>query len=195
MSLIPDDELTLLWRGAASSQPDPGEIARLAGRATLKRFDRAIFWRNFREYAAGLATLLVFAWLILTDTARKLGMLEFVYGGALGVVFVLAYLWWQHRSLTPLDPSTDARTYQAAMLARIDKQIRLLRSVRYWYLLPLYVPGLWVIKQVWKKDPFFAVICLAIYTGAYVLVGWLNEVWAVRRLRRERSRIEGLYAE
>jgi hypothetical protein len=161
----------------------------------LKRFDGAIFWRNFREYAAGFAILLVFAWLILTDTARKLGMLEFVYGGALGVVFVLAYLWWQHRSLTPVDPSADARAYQAAMLARIDKQIRLCGRARYWHLLPFYIPGLWAIKQVSKKDPLFAMIGLAIYTGVYVVVGWLNEVWAVRKLRMERSRIEGLYAE
>jgi 4-hydroxybenzoate polyprenyltransferase len=113
----------------------------------------------------------------------------------LGVGFVLAYLWWRHRDLRPLDPSADARVYQAAMLARIDKQIRLLGSVRYWYLLPLYIPGLWVIKQTWKQDPIRAVLNLGIYTGVFAFVGWLNERWGVRRLQAQRAKIQGLYEE
>jgi predicted negative regulator of RcsB-dependent stress response len=133
--------------------------------------------------------------MIGTGKARALGMLEFVYGGALGVGFVLAYLWWQHRDLAPLDPSSDARAYQAAMLARIDKQIRLLSRIRYWYLLPLYIPGLWVIKQMWKKNPMMALVSLVVYTGVYALVGWLNESWGVRKLQAERARIAGLYEE
>jgi hypothetical protein len=195
MNPMKDDELMLLWRQGTSAEPIPAEISRLAGRASIRQFDRVIFWRNFREYAAGLMLFAFFGWLLVTGKARALGMLQFVYGGALGVGFVLAYLWWRHRDLTPLDPSAGARVYQAAMLARIDKQIRLLGSVRYWYLLPLYIPGLWVIKQTWKRDPIRAVLGLGIYTGVFVFVGWLNERWGVRRLQAQRAKIQGLYEE
>jgi hypothetical protein len=190
-----DDELTLLWRNGTSAEPVPEEIARLAGRASIRRFDRRIFWRNFREYAAGMVLFVFFVWQLVTGQARARGMLEYIYGGALGVGFVLAYLWWQHRSLSPLDPSADGRAYHAAMLARIDKQIRLLGSVRYWYLLPLYIPGLWVVKQTWKRDPISAMVFLGIYTAVFVFVGWLNERWGVRKLRAARAKIQELYEE
>jgi hypothetical protein len=62
-------------------------------------------------------------------------------------------------------------------------------------LLPLYIPGLLVIKQMWKKNPMMALVSLVVYTGVYALVGWLNESWGVRKLQAERARIAGLYEE
>ena len=118
MSQMQNEELMLLWKQGTSGEPVPEEIARLAGRASMRRFDRVIFWRNFREYAAGLFIFVSFGWLLASGVARALGLIPYVFGGAVGVEFVLVYLWWQHRELTPLDPSADARAYQAAMLAR-----------------------------------------------------------------------------
>jgi hypothetical protein len=46
-------------------------------------------------------------------------MLEYIYGGALGVGFVLASFWWQHRSLSPLDPSADG-SYDSAYAGTAD---------------------------------------------------------------------------
>jgi hypothetical protein len=188
-----DDELILLWRQGTSAEPDPERIARLAGRASIRRFDRAIFWRNFSEYVAGVVMFPFLVWMIVTDVVG----IGRVYGvtALVGIVFVLGYLWWQNRALTPLDPSSDARAYQAAMLTRIDRQILLLGRIRYWYLMPLYAPGLWVVGAVWKKSPVGAVVVLVIYTGVFVFIGWLNESWGVRKLRGEREKIEALYQE
>src|SRR5262249_16035255 len=150
MNSIQDDDLTLLWRQGASTEPDPGEIARLAGRASVSRFDRASHRRNLSEYAAGLALLFLFGWGLIAGNDPALDPAIDVIG-IVCVAFVMAYLWWNHRHLTPLEPAADARAYQAAMLTRIDNQIRLLRSVRYWYALPLSIPGLWMASQIVRR--------------------------------------------
>lgn len=188
MSSMNDDELTLLWRQGTSAEPDPDEIARLAGRASMRRFDRRIFWRNLLEYAAGLFLLVTFARAIVIGDDRPLSLLAFVCIG-----FVMVYLWLQHRGLTPLDPSADARAYQAAMLARIDKQIRLLGTYRYWYLLPIYIIFLWWFGSIVRDHPLLAVLQLAVNTAVCVGAAWLNERWGVRKLRAERAKVEGLY--
>jgi hypothetical protein len=110
-------------------------------------------------------------------------------------LFVVSYLWWQHRRLTPLDPSADGRAYQAALLDRIDGQIRLLKNIRYWYLLPLYLPVAWTVAATWRRNPVAAVVGWALMTAVYILVAWLCERVAVRRLTFERDTVASLYTE
>ena len=117
--------------------PDPERLASQLARLALRRFDSHILWRNFREYAAALAVVGFGVWRFLAgDDRLQVGAIVF------GAAFVAGYLWFQHRRLPRLDPAATAHDYQAALLARIDRQIALLGSVRYWYLLPLYVPVL-----------------------------------------------------
>jgi hypothetical protein len=134
--------------------------------------------------------MLFFAWLVYIGDEPIKHTVAFVC-----VAFVLGYLRWQHRGLAPLDPAADARTYQAAMLDRIDRQMRLLGTVRYWYLLPLYVPGLWTVAVTWKRSPVAAVFGWIIITGVFVFIGWLNEYAGIKFLKAERAKIEALYRE
>jgi hypothetical protein len=181
-----DDELMLLWRQGVSAEPRAEEIERLAGRASVRRFDRMIFLRNSREYAAGIVGAIFFGWLITKGDKpydRVQGLTGFLCVGA-----SLGYLWWQHRDLIPLDTSADGRTYRAAMLGRIDKQIRLLATVRYWGL-PVY---LWLFAS---GIVYGGLLDLAALTALYMVIVWLNEKWAVRWLRAERAKIEALYEQ
>ena len=114
---------------------------------------------------------------------------------AAGGLFVGAYLWWQHRGLAPLDPAADARSYQAALLMRIEHQIRLLSRVRYWYLLPLYLPAFLTFAAIWPRSRITAVLSFVIVTTVFAAIGWLNERVAVPLLRKERARVESLYEE
>ncbi len=184
------DELMLLWQQGPSTGPDPEEVARLAGKATMKRFDNAIFKRNFAEYAAAFVLLVVFGWQAARGNHRFQNSVGF-----LCVAFVAAYLWWQHRRTPPLDVTADARSYQTAMLNRIDQQIRLLNTARYWYLLPLYIPPVWTTIATWQNSKAAAILMLAAVTAAYWLILRLNENFALPRLRAERTRIEALYKE
>jgi len=192
MSSMHDDELMLIWQQSASTIPDPSEIARLAGAASVKRFDRAVFWRNSLQYLAGLALCPIFIWQILT---RPLIGTVWNLVALVCVIFVLVYIRRQHRDIKPLDPCADARSYQAAMLERIDKQIRLFDSSRYWYLGPICMPFFSGVMNgdigTLRSDLLSCYLIVGIFTGA----AWSSERWGVQRLKAEREIVEGLYEE
>ncbi len=185
-----EDDLVRLWQESALAMPDPERLARRVGRLALTRFDRAVFRRNLREYAGFLALFLICAWQWVAGGDRIYGAMATAAG-----LFVVGYLWWQHRQIPPLDPSADARTFHTALLAHIDHQIRLLGSVRYWYLLPLYLPVFRVVAIAWKRRPEGALVFWAVVTGVFILVGWLNERLAVTFLRKQRAQVEAVYQE
>jgi hypothetical protein len=159
-------------------------------------FDRRIFWRNLIEYAAGVVVL-----------ARS--GLEFAAGERHWTVpltsvvitfFVLGYLWQKHRKERPVDPDANAAEYRAALLARIDEQIALTASVRYWYVLPVwiffvivFVTGAARAADATRVAQFGMEFLLA--TVVAVVVVWLNERYGMRGLKNTRQRVENLNTE
>jgi len=101
----------------------------------------------------------------------------------------MVYLWWKHRGLQPLDPAADMASYRAALLGRYDQQIALMRTVPYWYLLPLFLPGLWTGVMTWPRSPGAAVVSLVVLVSAFAFVGWLNVRVAVRTVRKTREQV------
>jgi hypothetical protein len=186
-----NDELMELWQQGTSREPDPREVARLAARATTTRFDRGVFRRNLREYAGGALLMGIYGW----QAVRGNHAVQYSIGFA-AVGFVMIWLWWKHRGIQPLDPSADARTYRAAMLLRIDQQIRLLRTVRYWYLAPLFIPVFLQMAQLFGKGRrMTAILGLAGSAAVFWLAALLNEKLALPGLVAQRKRIESLYDE
>jgi hypothetical protein len=183
------DELMELWQEGASSEPDAGTVARLAALATTRRFDRAIFWRNLREYLAGLVLMGVFGTLAVAGESPLRNGVNFVC-----VSFVMGFLWWRHRDVPRPDPAADARAFQAVMLERVDRQLQLLRTVRYWYLLPLYIPCVLQAVEAGQRGHWGAAVAMMIVvTALYAFLARLNERQAVDVLLEERARIEALY--
>jgi hypothetical protein len=183
----PDDEWMRTWQGHMASDEAPERVARTI-MAQVWRFDHTLFWRNAREYAAGIVLLVVFlGQLVMGDD--RIGALVGI--GSVG--FVLGYLWWKHRGLQPLDPAADVTAYRAALLARIDDQIRLLRSVTYWYLLPLFLPSLWQAVHVWDRSPWAAAVSLVVVVAVFVFVRWLNVTAGVGVLLATRANVESMF--
>ena len=203
MNPMQDDELILLWQQGMAAEPDPAEIARLAGRASMKRFDRIISRRNFREYAGGAALLILFAWNFFRGDDRTLQVMAFIT-----IVVYVAIIWWYSRGRASLDPSSNARAYQAAMLLRIDRQIRLLSKVR-WFGIPVALLNAWLIFNApWRllhdataTRLIFVIATLAgsvaVQAAIFIWIVWLNERsrWGIPWLREARSRMERLYGE
>lgn len=187
-TLPPNEDWARIWQSHASEQ-DSERVAR-AIMARAWRFDQTVFWRNAREYAAGIVLLVLFLGQLVMGYDR-MGALVGI--GAVG--FVMAYLWWKHRGLQPLDPAADVVAYRTALLARVDDQIRLLRSVTYWYLLPLFLPTLWQAVGVWNKSPLAAIISLAVVAAIFAFVRWLNVNAAVHALLATRSNVESMFRE
>jgi hypothetical protein len=183
------DELQRLWQQDPSAEGDAERAAREV-MARVWRFDQQILWRNFREYAAGLILMVVFAAQIVLNHDR--------IGGAIGLAcvgFVMMFLWWKHRHLQALDPAADLSVYRRALIQRFDDQIRLLRSVPYWYLLPLFGPGLWNAISQWDRVGLMVLAPLVVLTAVYGFIGWLNVKITVPRLRAARDHIAVMAAE
>jgi hypothetical protein len=185
-----DDDLMLLWQQGVSEAPEPAEVARLAARASMRRFDRVVSRRNVVESLAAAVVLAWFGWNIAIGEHRLANAVSF---GC--VAFVVGYLWWYHRGARVPDAAADAAAFHAALLARLDRQIALLRTVRYWYLLPLFVPPVLTALAIWEKSRPAAVVFLVFVGALYVGLGVLNERVAVNRLLDERARLEALYRE
>ncbi len=188
-SEFPADDLVRLWQESVVPSPDPARLTNQLARMALGRFDRVVFWRNAREYAAVVAVMAFAVWRWTAgDGHLQTGAM------ILATAFVAGYLWRQHRRLPSLDPGEPASAYQAALLARIDRQIALLSSVRYWYLLPLYLPVVVQAAQLWRlHQRMAAVAMLTVVAALYAGVAYVNERLAVDVLRRQRARVAALY--
>lgn len=189
MNADQDKELMKMWQ--ENLLPAPMDAQQLAKIITerAKRFDRKIFWRNMREYVAGAGLIAWFLWLSRNPGARYLWV-----AGMVAVAFVMIYLWRSHRKQQPVDASADVRSYQAALLERYDRQIVLLRRVKYWYVAPLYAWMMLVLFTVPSthsgKLPYFIA-----FTAFAAFVIWLNESYGVRKLRKAREKAESLMGE
>ncbi len=181
-----DEDWAGLWQGHVAPGEDPERIARRI-MAQVWRFDHTLFRRNAREYGAGIVLLVVFLGQLVMGNDR-IGALV----GICSVGFVMGYLWWKHRGLRPLDPAADGIAYKAALLARLDDQIRLLRSVTNWYLLPLSLPTLWQAVHVWQKSSWAAVASLVVVAAVFAFVRWLNLTAGVNALLAARTNIESM---
>jgi hypothetical protein len=183
---LPQDEEDLMrnWQETPVSAPNPSDLARQIA-DQVARFDRRSWWRNAREYAAGVLLLAMAVKGVMEGKPAALLM-----GAA--ALLVMGYLWWNHRGRRPLDAGADARAYQAAMLKRYDDQIAFLSNTRYWYLLPLYVPVVWITAIRWPQDPGRAALLFASATAGFVVLWWVSERFAVRRLKKGRAEVAAM---
>jgi hypothetical protein len=190
------DELRELWGSQPSAPRTNGEELMRMVEAKTKMFDRKVRNRNLREIIASVIAMAVLGWtLVGSHDPWKLA------GGAIIelALVVIIYTLLRYGTAGPeLDPSGSVSEYTLGLLARFDRQIRLLKAAKYWYLLPMYV-GL----MVMTAGPVLAgartaalgarlIAALAGFTVFFGFVWWLNEVYAVGKLRKGRARVEAM---
>ncbi len=187
------DELHDLWLSQPQSSNTKGNDMLEMVQTKLKKFDRMVAWRNRIECIAAAAVALFFTWRALRapNAIMKTGCMV-VVGGAAWIVFYML----RHGSTgTTIDPSANLANYTQALVARYDRQIRLLRSVKYWYLLPMYVGllilsvGMSVQRAQLGAPAWVDLIAPALCTVVFGVIWWINEVPAVRRLTKERAQV------
>jgi hypothetical protein len=178
-----EKEIIQMWKETTLPHPfDPHQLANEIA-AKVTKFDRTVYWRNFREYAAGGFMIAWFLWLSGDRSKWNLTI-----PGLLAVSFVMLYLWRSHRKRRQaLDPAIDLNSYRAALLERYDRQIRLLSTVKYWYVLPLYAWMVSVGIMVPVNLPGGAPAYFTAITLFAAFIVWLNESYGVRKLRAARD--------
>jgi len=186
------DELREIW----SSQPLCGElkgeeIMEVVQRK-IRHFDRAIALRNLLECIAAVAVAVFFVWSAfrMPNAVMKTGSIVV----AAGAVWIVYYLLRHGQAAPAADPSQDVVGYTRCLIERYDRQIRLLKSVKYWYLLPLYL-GLLILSAGRLVDAksgrlgWWGLGEPAVISAVFAAVWWLNEVAGVGWLSKERARL------
>jgi hypothetical protein len=159
----------------------------------MAAFDRAIRRRNRREsFAAWLvAVFFGFAAWKGHNGLEKLGS-AIIVAGALWIVY---YLRRHGTAAAEPNPDQTLAGYQRALVLKFDHQIGLQRSVKFWYLAPIYVGLLTgsagLLKEITEKrsltwmDAGFPLF----YTLMFAAIWWWNEVYGVRKLREARTKV------
>ena len=133
----------------------------------LDALERNIRRRDLGEYAAACVVMAFFGWraAMATDPLVRLGAVIIV----LGSMFVIV---WSRRAATPrrhsaFDSDLPVAQFCARELERVDAQIRLLRSVAWWYVGPT-IAGLLIMTNAGHRSLTYKVVASA----AFLLVGW-----------------------
>lgn len=188
------DELSELWHSETPSliEKENEKMLTMVIERT-RSFDRLIAGRNMREYMAALIVVPWGAW--GAWTAPTLLMRA---GYMLAIATVLWFVYYLRRfgGTKRLDPGARLNAYSHLLRANYDRQIRVVRSVKY-ALLPMYV-GILMISvgrlrvhaEGWGLSG--VLIYLAIVACFFVLVWILNEVYAVRRLERAKRKLSSI---
>lgn len=194
---FPDDELVKIW----TNDPPPvkrtdQEVMALVTQRQ-KRLEKRVRVRDWLEIIAAAIVCAFFFWAALhsQNLLQRTGNWMIVAAGAWIIYYLRAHRFRDFQS----DPTLDLQNYTRELLSVYEKQIRLLRQVKYWYLLPLYIglvvgwAGTLALHREggWMKP----VLSIIFITGLFGTIWWLNEVWAVRKVSAERDRIRAMFPE
>jgi hypothetical protein len=107
-------------------------------RRRMRAFHRKIFWRDVLETAAAILVAVFFG------SAARYGGVLMQFGAAMVIaaaaVVVIILHTVRRRGGQPMDTSIKERL--RGELQAVERQIKLLRNVLYWYIGPLFVGGL-----------------------------------------------------
>ncbi|MGA3044480.1 MAG: hypothetical protein ABSF54_27210 [Bryobacteraceae bacterium] len=157
------------------------------------RFDRTIKLRNWRECGAGILMAAFFAFIAWNspNALARTGNLVVAISGLWVAFCMLRY----GREAPSPAPDRSVADFQQALLRKYDHQMRLLKNVKYWYLLPPYAglllasAGILEANKAAGQPAWPQLIAFTIYTSVFAAVWWANEVYAVRKLRRKREEL------
>src|SRR4051794_34858584 len=187
----PHDELRDLWCSQPQQQRKGEDMLALVIERT-RTLDRRVAARNALEIAASIIVLAGFAFAAwhAPGGIEKLGMAMVAASGA----WIAWYVWRKGTGPATPDRNADLHSYENLLLDNYDHQIRLLKNVKYWYVMPPYIGLLvaWMGRAVrvgGEPLGWADYLTLAIFTAVFGLVWILNEVGAVRHLERMKREI------
>jgi hypothetical protein len=172
-----DDKLRELWRQQGPEPVAPISDEKLLAKMKTKmhKFDRDIFWREVREL---VACVFIVCWFGVTYFTKipplaRVGCVELVVSAIfIGLILVLAKRPSKH-------PAISVREFVGAEKEKVDRQKRLLKTVLWWYILPIYI-GTEIFTFGLSGVSTFTIV----FTVGYGLmcggICWLNQ-YAVRK--------------
>jgi hypothetical protein len=159
-------------------------------------FTAKIFWRDSRE--VGVALLMVPLWCYL---GVKLSLHWTWYLMVPAMLWIALYMlvdrMRQKRQLP--EPGDSLRCHAESLLAQVEHQVSLLRSVLWWYLLPLGLSALPFFSQIaWQErsagwpTALGASLTVAVMVLAFAFIYWLNQCSVRTELEPRRRELQTL---
>lgn len=204
-----DDPVCRLWQSAPEGADNDMQKMLEVIQKKAKSFNRAIYWRDAREITVALPMAMLFFYSGFTTLPRPLISAGF-YLAALSCLFIAGWLWRSRRLHSRAAPDQSVAAYGLEVLEGYDRQIALLRTAKYWYVLPLSISAATIfagvivqmagpMARLWQQSPgrwFVAtgLLMASVTTAAAVMgfVWWLNEKYMVPKLIGERDRLAAL---
>jgi hypothetical protein len=191
------DELRELWHTPGPRPGKRGEEMLTLVIEKTRTFDRQIAVRNAVECIAAALVVAMFGWFALKapNEIVRIGMIVVALSGIWIAYYILRYAGGPKN----LDPGMDLSAYGRLLRENYDQQIRLLRRVKYWYLLPPYVGivigniGLWVQLTSEGRNLGVRLASLAGFifvTALFAGVWVLNERHGVRHIERLKKELQ-----
>ncbi|MGJ5816741.1 hypothetical protein [Paludibaculum fermentans] len=191
------DLLKDLWNSAAPVPNKKGdEMLHIAIERT-RALDRQIAARNSLECAAALLVTAFFGWAALRapSTLEQLGLAIVSLGG----LWIIYYILHHGRGPSQVDAGLDLSAYRKVLLENYSRQIRLLQSVQFWYLGPLYA-GLLIANAGTAlrltregRSVLGPVLTVALVTLVFAAILLLNQRVGVGRMRSVRKELVQLF--
>jgi hypothetical protein len=192
------DDIKDIWQNQTTHTPlavDAGLVLKEIQHSE-RQFATTIFWRDVRE--VGTSLVLIPVWLVL---GVKNSLPWTWYLAIPALLWIAGFMLVDRRRHRPkpAEHSEPLRACVERSLAEVEHQIRLLRNVFWWYLLPLALPMFAFFAQVSWKEPLggwlsavaFVVLC-GIVSGVFALVYWLNLTAIRTQLEPRREELEKL---
>ena len=186
-------ELESVWQKQQPIELTPEKIARITGTVNTldQRFRREILWRDLLEIGAAFVVAAFFG---------LVGQTWFRWLAVASCLFVVAWIIGSRIMVRrPREmPSVTGRLHQ--MIREAEMQIRLTRSVLWWYLLPCAVAIFAMVLDKEKSSPrnfdlSFHLVFLSVGAAVYAAIYWWNQ-WTVReKLVPRRDRLRHALAE
>ena len=186
-----DDALKKLWQEQpldVPALPDGAQIAAMKKRMTC--FDKTISWRDYGEVAACIVIIVFFGWDLLFRNPSALTQAGCVVLIA-SAVFIAWKLIWSKRRLPKAEPNAPIFEAVRGELRKVENQIRLLKSVAWWYLLPLFI-GV-ILHNFGAGGGFLSkLIYFTFVLALYVFIYWLNRRAVKKNLLPLKQGLESL---
>lgn len=170
-----DEALKQLWQGqrfeALPALPDEAQIAAMKTR--MKGFDESINWRDYIEVAACILIVGWFGWDLFfgnNSALTQAGCVVLI----VSAVFIAWKLIWSKRRLPKAEPNAPIFAAVKVELQKVENQIGLLRSVAWWYLLPILV-GVMMCHWGGSGSVLSKLIYSAFVLALFGLIYWLNQ--------------------
>jgi hypothetical protein len=189
MAMSPDE-----FQEAWQSQPTGPQIHVDADlllrevRHNLRKFRATIFWRDFREILAAVFVMGVSVFVAFQKIEEAWPWLLMGVGALWVAGYILVDRWRQRRHAAKCDDSL--LSFVEESLRDVEHQIQLLKSVFWWYLLPLFLGGLvpyaYTVAIMPSDSPTW--LRLLLLLGGLAIFGLV--FWGVYRLNQLAVRVQ-----